>query len=377
MGRIDFGVTHIPLVVEQSFDQFPATGGSEAPIGHKTDQQEFAGGAGQRQAQIAAIGAGRIEVIQRAGDQQVGVGIKVIGKLIALVAQVALDLELHLLRAVAVIGAGAGLRNRAAQFATELGIHHVVAQIGDVANHAGDAQAALGYHAVAVKVAAVEVGVGDDGTARHFIKGNVFRREVGRAGHHDCAEQTVRIQQSPGGGLHATQAATHHRRQRLNTQSIQQQRLGMHPVFHRDHGKVRAIDMAVRTVGVEVHGAGGAKARSQVVHTDDKKPVGVHRLARTDHAVPPAFGLGLPRVNARHMVRGVERVADQHRIALVGVERAIGLKRQVVLADGRTALQRKRRIKMHRLGRGNKHKKQNPAKLNAVPGQKGCSVVRV
>jgi hypothetical protein len=47
------------------------------------------------------------------------------------------------------------------------------------------------------------------------------------------------------------------------------------------------------------------------------------------------------------------------------------------LADGRTALQRKRRIKMHGLGRGNKHKKQNPAKLNAVPGQKGCSVVRV
>jgi len=40
-------------------------------------------------------------------------------------------------------------------------------------------------------------------------------------------------------------------------------------------------------------------------------------------------------------------------------------------------LQRKRRIKMHGLGRGNKHKKQNPTKLNAVPGQKGCSVVRV
>ena len=158
-----------------------------------------------------------------------------------------------------------------------------------MANHAGDAQTALGHHAVAVKVATMEVGVGDDGPARHFVKGNVFCREVGRAGHHHGTAQTLGVQQGPGQRLHATQAAAHHRRQRLNTQPIQQQRLGMHPVFHRDHGKVRAIHLAIRAIGVGMHGAGGAKTRPEVVDADDKKPIGIDRLARTDHVVPPAL----------------------------------------------------------------------------------------
>ena len=158
-----------------------------------------------------------------------------------------------------------------------------------MANHAGDAQAALGHHAVAVKVAAVEVGVGDDGAARHFVKGNVFRREIGGAGHYHGAAHTLWIQQGPRSGLHATQAATHHRRQRLNTQPIQQQRLSVHPVLHRDHGKVCAIDVAVGAVGVDMHGAGGAKARAQVIDADHKKPVRINRFAGADHAAPPAL----------------------------------------------------------------------------------------
>jgi hypothetical protein len=49
-------------------------------------------------AQVATKGAGRVEVVQRTGNQQIGVGIKVLGKLVTLVTQVAFDLELHVLR---------------------------------------------------------------------------------------------------------------------------------------------------------------------------------------------------------------------------------------------------------------------------------------
>jgi hypothetical protein len=44
--------------------------------------------------EVAAEGARRVEVVERAGDQQVGVGVEVLAELLALVAQVALDLEL-------------------------------------------------------------------------------------------------------------------------------------------------------------------------------------------------------------------------------------------------------------------------------------------
>ena len=47
---------------------------------------------------------GGIEIVQRARDQQVGVGVEVLAELVALVAQVALDLELDVLGGVAQFG---------------------------------------------------------------------------------------------------------------------------------------------------------------------------------------------------------------------------------------------------------------------------------
>jgi nitrogenase subunit NifH len=57
-------------------------------------------GVGARPRQVAAEGARRVEVVERAGDQQVGVGVEVVAELVALVAQVAFDLELDILRRV-------------------------------------------------------------------------------------------------------------------------------------------------------------------------------------------------------------------------------------------------------------------------------------
>ncbi len=53
--------------------------------------------------------------------------------------------------------------------------------------------------------------------------------------------------------------------------------------------------------------------------------------------------------HAGHVVRGIQRVADQHRIAVVGVELAVGFHLQLVAVDRRSAGQRERRVEPVRL----------------------------
>ncbi len=109
--------------------------------------RNLASACGHGGGQIAAVLAGRVEVVERAGDQQVGVGVKVVAELVALVAQVAFHLELDVLGAVV----GRIAQRASHQFAAELLFHHVVGQVGDVADHARHAQAAARHHAVRVE----------------------------------------------------------------------------------------------------------------------------------------------------------------------------------------------------------------------------------
>ena len=218
-----------------------------------------------------------------------------------------------------------------------------------MADHARDAQAPPRDDALLVEMAAVEIGIGDDRAARHLVEGDVLGREVGRAGDHHRVAHAPRVLQGPRQRLHAAEAAAHHRRQLLDAQRVQQPGLGVDPVLHRDHRKVRAVDAA--GVGVHVHRPGRAEARSQVVDADDEEAVGVHRLARADHGVPPALGALLAGVGAGDVVRRVERMADEHRVAALRVQRAVGLVRETVVADRRTALQGERLAERHRLRR--------------------------
>jgi hypothetical protein len=71
--------------------------------------QAYGAGLGQGLTQIAPMGTGRIKVIQRAGDQQVSVGVKVLAELVALVAQVTLNLKLHVLRRIQIRSSGGAI----------------------------------------------------------------------------------------------------------------------------------------------------------------------------------------------------------------------------------------------------------------------------
>src|SRR5690606_35614328 len=94
--------------------------------------------------------------------------------------------------------------------------------------------------------------------------------------------------------------------------------------------------------GIDAGRAAAAVAAAEVVEADDEETVGVERPARSDQVVPPARILVVGRITAGDMVVAGQRMADQYRVARVGVEFAIGFVHQIVRRQHRPAFQRQR-----------------------------------
>ena len=90
--------------------------------------------------QHAAMLGGEVEIVAGAGDVEIGVGVEAVDEGGALVAQIALHLEVG----VEALGDG----RRVLQIAAELALQRRLGQIGDVRRHARHRQAALGPHAL-------------------------------------------------------------------------------------------------------------------------------------------------------------------------------------------------------------------------------------
>src|SRR5581483_2555938 len=85
-----------------------------------------------------------------------------------------------------------------------------------------------------------------------------------------------------------------------------------------------------------------AEARADVVRAHDEEAPRIERLAGPDEVVPPAGAVGLLRVIAGDVVRGVQRVADQYRVGARGVQLAVGLVSELECGQRRAALQAQR-----------------------------------
>ena len=108
--RLDLGVRDLGAVVDQRLDDLARALRREAPVGGEAHDQEAAVACGgERGGEVAVVRVRGVEVVERAGDQQVGVGVEILAELVALVAQVALDLELDVVRRIA---GGAGRAGR-------------------------------------------------------------------------------------------------------------------------------------------------------------------------------------------------------------------------------------------------------------------------
>ncbi|MNF78292.1 hypothetical protein D3C84_604680 [compost metagenome] len=156
------------------------------------------------------------------------------------------------------------------------------------------------------------------------------------------------VADAPLHGLHAAQTAADHRGPLGDAEGVGQACLAVHPVFHGQHREVGAVGAAGFRVAAA--GSGGAVAAAEVVEADDEELAGVDRLAGADAAVPPARLAVVGAVVAGGVVVAGEGVADQHGIAALGVERAVGFVDQLVVGQLAAAGQREGVLEVQYLG---------------------------
>ena len=179
---VDLGVRDVTLVVQQGEDDLARPRRREAPVGREAGDQELRLGARQCRREVAAVGVGRVEIVERFGGDQVGIRVEETGKLVALVAQIGLDLEIDVVTELVLT---------VAQLPAELLAHLAIGQIGNVSDHSRQAQTVLGHDAMLGIVSAVEIRVRNDRLAGDFVERDILRRELRRRGGHDRMTNTV------------------------------------------------------------------------------------------------------------------------------------------------------------------------------------------
>ncbi|MND96323.1 hypothetical protein D3C80_886090 [compost metagenome] len=193
----------------------------------------------------------------------------------------------------------------------------------------------------------MELWVGENGLAGHFIEGNVLRRKLGCRGDIQAVTHAIRVGDGPLQCLHAAQAATDDSSPLADSQAVGQARLAVYPVFHGQYREVGAIGLAGD--GIEAAGAGTAVATAEVVQADHEEAIGIDGLAWANAAVPPARLAVVGAVVARRMMVAGQRMADQHGVAGRAVEGAIGFVDQFIAGQRATASQRQGLVELCQL----------------------------
>ena len=225
-----------------------------------------------------------------------------------------------------------------AQGAAEFFAQSVFCQIGDVPHHAGDAQTSARLGAVLRVVSFMEIGVGQDGLARHIVERDVLRAQTRRGRNHQRMAHPFGEIHRPLQRLHTAQAAAHHGRPLRNAQAVGQQCLAFHPVRHGHHREIRAVLPPCFGIGAQRPGA--ACAAAQIVQRHHEEFVRVDGFARANHVVPPARIFVVRAVPSGGVVRAGKRVANQNRVGFVGIQFAVGFHYQLKTRQGLPVLQR-------------------------------------
>ncbi len=206
--------------------------------------------------------------------------------------------------------------------ASEFAMQRRIGQIRDMRAHARHREPAPRTGVVGIIAPAAPFRIGHHGLAPDFMKGDVLRRVAcGRRDRHR-RENALRVARCPLQHLHAAHRAAHNSEQRVDAEMIEQHGLRPDHVAHRDDRKIQSPRHAGRRIGRRR--ARRAHAAADHVRADDKEAVRVDRPAGPDHGLPPA-GLAGDRMPIDDVLIAGERMAGQHRVAALSVERAVGL----------------------------------------------------
>ncbi len=228
---------------------------------------------------------GEVEIVHGAGQVEIGIGIEALDEDRALMAQVALDLEIRV--------EGEGRRLAVLQPAAELPVQRGFRQIGDVRAHARHGQPLLGPDAMQEIAPAAPVRIGHHRLPPDFVEGDVLRRVPRSGRQRGGREDAVWIARSPLQHLHPAHRAADHGEERVDAEMVDQGRLRADHVADGDEGEIEPVGRARRRIG---RGRpGGAQAAAQHVRADDEEAVRVDRPARSDQHLPPA-GLAGDRI---------------------------------------------------------------------------------
>ena len=128
----------------------------------------------ERVGEHAVIVGGEIEIVHRAREIEIGIGVEALDEGDALVAQIALHLEIGVEREGRIVAI--------LELAAELAVQRGVRQIGDVRAHARDREPAPRIGALDQIAAAAPFRIGHHRLAADLVEGDVLRRMARRAG---------------------------------------------------------------------------------------------------------------------------------------------------------------------------------------------------
>ena len=213
----------------QRVHDLPALLGREQPVAGERDQAEPRLGALEGVGQHAAMVRGQIEIIHGAGDVEIGVGVEAVDEAQALMAQIALHLE---------IGVEAeGDLVAILEIAAELRVQRIVREIGDVRGHARHGKAFARALALVEIASLAPIGIGHHGLAPDLVEGDVLRGVARGAGDRHRGEHAVLVGRGPFQHLHAAHGAAEHAEHVRNAEMVEQPRLRPHHVGEVMTGK--------------------------------------------------------------------------------------------------------------------------------------------
>jgi hypothetical protein len=157
---------------------------------------------------LGSFGLLELVVVDGAGEVEEGVGVEALGELVALVAEVAFDLELD---TEAHVGLFLALES-----ATELCFECFLAQKAEMTEHAGNTEAVVGWF-ILVVVATIKVRIPKDCLTSGLVESNLHCPMCTAGCREDTFANTVWKPNGPLEGLHATHRAASDREKFFDT----------------------------------------------------------------------------------------------------------------------------------------------------------------